>query len=365
MSTVALVLNSSNVSASNNTSFRYNFIQGAFAIPEGSEVCISSIVIPYSWFNVNGSQYANNVFSYYFPVCATFTGSITLTTLTVSAMTNGTIGVGMTLSGGTVLGGTTIVNQLSGTTGGVGTYTVSVSQSATCTNGQISTLFQVTLQNGFYQVADINNALQNYMISQGQYLVSGSQNIYFISITTNANFYANQIICATLPTAIGTYTNPANMGLPGAPVTPQFVVMSSYPAFGSLIGYSPGTYPPAPSSTSFNTLSNITPNITPVNSVVVRCNLVSNQVGTPSDIMTSFPINTTFGANINFSPNYEQWVGINSGRYASLSLTLQDQNFNGIQANDVNCLITILIRSPKKEKEKEKERLISLSGKGF
>jgi hypothetical protein len=54
---------------------------------------------------------------------ASFTGVIANSILTVSSLT-GTITVGMTLSGTGVNAGTTIVNQLTGPAGGVGTYTV-------------------------------------------------------------------------------------------------------------------------------------------------------------------------------------------------------------------------------------------------
>ena len=54
---------------------------------------------------------------------ASFTGVVALNVLTASSVT-GTITVGMTLSGTGVTTGTTIVNQLTGPTGGAGTYTV-------------------------------------------------------------------------------------------------------------------------------------------------------------------------------------------------------------------------------------------------
>ena len=363
--TVALVMNSSNVAAANNTTFRYNFIQGSFAVSEGSEICISSIVIPYSWFNVNAATYNNAVFGYTFPMCAQFaSATISGTTLNVPAMINGTIRIGSTLTGGTVLANTTVISQSSGTTGGIGVYVVSQSQTSTASGSIQYVPYQVSLPNGFYQVEDLNNYLQSYFISQGQYLVNASgQNVYFISLVTDVTYYSNQIICPVLPTTLGVLTNPANLGLPLTPTTAQFTVLSSYPAFGSLIGYAIGSYPSTPNSTSYNILGGgITPNLTPVNSIIVRCNLVSNNVGTPSDIMTSFPINSTFGSNINFAPNYEQWVGISTGRYSSITLTLQDQNFNGIQANDVNVLITILIRQPKRKVEEKSPSLISMSG---
>jgi hypothetical protein len=63
---------------------------------------------------------------------ASFTGSISDTTLTASAVT-GTISVGMTLSGTGVTAGTTITAQLTGTTGSAGTYTVSASQTVAST----------------------------------------------------------------------------------------------------------------------------------------------------------------------------------------------------------------------------------------
>jgi hypothetical protein len=50
------------------------------------------------------------------------------TVLTVTAMTSGTIYLGMTLTGGAITAGTKVVSQTSGTAGGVGAYVVSASQ---------------------------------------------------------------------------------------------------------------------------------------------------------------------------------------------------------------------------------------------
>ena len=61
-----------------------------------------------------------------------FTGSISGTTLTVTAVTSGNIGIGSVISGTGITGGTTITGLISGT-GGVGTYTVSASQTVSST----------------------------------------------------------------------------------------------------------------------------------------------------------------------------------------------------------------------------------------
>ncbi len=60
------------------------------------------------------------------------TGSITGTTLTVTAVTSGSITVGQTLVGTGITLGTTVLAVLTGT-GGIGTYTVSTSQTASST----------------------------------------------------------------------------------------------------------------------------------------------------------------------------------------------------------------------------------------
>ncbi len=58
----------------------------------------------------------------------TWTGSISGTTMTVTAILTGQINDGMEISGSGVTGGTLVVDQLTGTSGGVGTYEVSISQ---------------------------------------------------------------------------------------------------------------------------------------------------------------------------------------------------------------------------------------------
>jgi len=71
------------------------------------------------------------------------TGSISGNVLTVSAVTSGTAYPGATISGTGIATGTQIVNQLSGTAGGVGTYAVSISEqtvASTAVSGAYGTL---------------------------------------------------------------------------------------------------------------------------------------------------------------------------------------------------------------------------------
>ena len=69
-----------------------------------------------------------------------FNGTISTTTLNVASIAQGSIVPGMRLTGTGVSSGTTIVNQLTGSTGSTGTYTVSASQSVSTTTQIIGTL---------------------------------------------------------------------------------------------------------------------------------------------------------------------------------------------------------------------------------
>lgn len=64
---------------------------------------------------------------------ATFTGSIAATVLTVASGLTGTVGIGDVLSGTSVTANTYVVAQLTGPAGGLGTYTVSTSQTTSST----------------------------------------------------------------------------------------------------------------------------------------------------------------------------------------------------------------------------------------
>jgi hypothetical protein len=82
---------------------------------------------------------------------AVFTGSITATDLTVSAMTSGTIRLGMILSGTGVTTDTHVVSQTSGTPGGAGVYVISPTQtvSSTTITGTIASKIYVDTAGGY------------------------------------------------------------------------------------------------------------------------------------------------------------------------------------------------------------------------
>ena len=59
-----LIINNNNVANSLNNMYQYQFKNGAFEVPENTEIMITSFQIPYSWYNVS-SRYNNNSFKLY------------------------------------------------------------------------------------------------------------------------------------------------------------------------------------------------------------------------------------------------------------------------------------------------------------
>jgi len=280
-----LVLNSDNVISTNNTTYKYNFINGSFVVPENSEMCVSQIVMPYSFFNINKGLYNNNSFNYYWD----------------------------------------------------------------------GVLYKMIFKDGFYSVSDLNQYMEATFLSLNQYLVNTATgfNQYFISIQSNQTYYANQFIMYPIPTSLPSgFSAPSGFVYSSTGNTPQ-VVISSSNNFGSIIGFTSGTYPSLAQTATYNVLSNLTPNATPVNSIVVRCNMINNACTFPTDILDVFSINTSFGSSITYSPPYEKWVSVSEGSYASMTVTLEDQNFGVIEANDSNVLIALLLRVGKKREMKQ------------
>lgn len=275
-----LVVNSSNVVlGTNNASFQYNFINGGFTITDTSQICISNLVIPYSWQNVNQNYYNNASFQ-----------------------------INWTAPGAT------------------NPYTI-------------------TLPNGYYSVNDINQYLQGQMILLGMYLIDNNgNNVYYLSLQYDTTYYAVQLISYVVPTSLPVgWTQPSNwLGYAASLYTPQLIILNN--SFGSLIGFLQGVYPPVVQSTNYSVLSNTTPNGSPVNSLIIQCSLVSNEIAMPSNIIDSMPITSSYGSNINYQPSYEKWVKMRKGKYASMTITLLDQNLNRIVSLDPNVLMTFMIK---------------------
>ena len=144
-----LVLNSGNNFGSGNNTYKYDFLQGNFTIPEGAEAMVANVQLPYSFYNIT-SSYNNNKFNFHFPVLSS-------------------------------------------------SYAV----------------FTITIPDGFYTTTSLNYYLQQWMISNGFYLVNNSgQNVYYYTIQYNTYQYGNQLLAFTVPTSLPSgFSIPSGLGI--------------------------------------------------------------------------------------------------------------------------------------------------------
>ena len=394
------VLNSSNNVSIYNNQYKFNFINGQFDIPEGSEMCINTLVMPYSFYNIT-SFLGNNTFYWTYPVATTsFTISATnSTTITVSAATgasNLAVGSIITCSqnpSSTSPTGLIYITALGSGSGGNGTYTVSqtvtyVSPSASST-GVVRTII---LKDGFYQLSDIQNSLWSDMKTAGVYFYNNNPNqstnnstgtsnsnfLFPISLSVTPSFYTNSLTFQYIPTTSGNVTTQlgqnwtyAGASYPASASTCQLIIPTGVTNtttnnIGNIIGFLSGAFPStvqtysgtptisnsSPYTVLGNSLTAYNPPFPPqgsfVNAIVIRCNLVDNPISSVNDILDTTTINTTFGSNIVYQPVSDNWVKIKKGTYSSLTISFSDQNFNTLYMNDPNILLSLLIRFPKK-----------------
>jgi hypothetical protein len=146
---------------------------------------------------------------------AVVTGAISGTTLTVSAVTSGTLSIGVVLSGTGVTVGTTITALGTGT-GGVGTYTVSASQTVSSTTITASnSLGTGNYLESIFEFKTVGGTI-NYLSSGNGQLFSSTNNITLtrkfvfgadsggpIALTTQPNFTGNRWQWAALPEGSG------------------------------------------------------------------------------------------------------------------------------------------------------------------
>ena len=273
-----LILNKTNATAQANT-FQYNFIGSGYEIKPGSKIAISSITIPYSWFNV--TKNTNTRIEIIWP--------------------------------------------------------------------NIATPYVFTLDPGFYTVNDIQYFLELKMQTLGLYLKDPSGNyVYYFKMVYNVVYYSVQILLYPVPTSLPAgYTAPTNWAGYASPdpQCPQFTIPTTN-SIGSIIGFSAGTY----GSTGLNgqlkqsLLSNLVPIGSSINSVIVRATICDNPVVSPTDILDSFPITSSFGENINYVPNTMKFIRAKPGRYSNLIISFFDENLNPLPMRDTNLLITLLLK---------------------
>ena len=208
--------------------------------------------------------------------------------------------------------------------------------------------YTINLLDGFYDMNDLNIQLQNTFYNNGHYRVQANGDFWYpAQFQYNPNLYAIQlnvfIITSSLPT---NWTNPANFNVVSNTSVQIFIPDTN---IKSIFGFNTGYYPTNPSNIIYSKISDFTPVGSPLNSIVMRCNLVDNKLCIPSDILFSLSPSVSFGSNQVVQASEYAWANCRRGNFTSLDIQLTDENFNQIQMKDNNLCILLLIKLASEE----------------
>lgn len=212
----------------------------------------------------------------------------------------------------------------------------------------------LTLADGFYDVNGLNHAIQLECLKRKWYMLDGDEQldttkaVYGIELATNPIEYGVLLRAFVLPTAANAttlgYTKPtgATWDFPTSDQTPQLIILTA--VFGNLIGFNAGTYPATIQSTRQDITSTKTPQIAPVNSIVIGCNLINSSFSIPNHLFYSIPITTKFGGLINHASSSPIFNKIASGNYSKIVIDLYDQHFSSLRIHDNEVVIVLSIK---------------------
>lgn len=216
----------------------------------------------------------------------------------------------------------------------------------------------VTIPDGLYEIATLNQLLQYTMIANGHYLINSAlQNIYFVELSINEPQYRVQVTVFAVPTALpATYTQPTNYAqsvgtYPAVRTTPSITIPA---ALGLIIGYTALTtwgpfnnasVPVAATADfqAFSDLTDVAPNIQPNSSVLVSVANVENPFSSPTSIIYAVTPSVAFGTIIADKPPQLLWNKLIKGAYNQLRVTLLGTDLRPLTIQDGAMTIILAI----------------------
>lgn len=224
----------------------------------------------------------------------------------------------------------------------------------------VATTYTITIPDGLYEVATLNQYLQFIFIQNGHYLVNSSgQNVYYAQFSINAPRYAVQIDTFSFPTALPVgWTNPAAVPFPPQTFNPIITLPAK---INQILGFVAGfataqnlnnAYVAPVGSQYISKLANGTisyisttaPNVQPNNSLLFSLSGVDNAYANPTSIIYTLVPQVAIGEIINEKPPEFIWSRLIDGTYNQLTLTILGTDLSPIRINDPAMTIILVVK---------------------
>ena len=223
-------------------------------------------------------------------------------------------------------------------------------------NADSAVTYNFTIPDGFYSISDLNYYIQYECVQNDLYVTNSAGNyVYFVELVVNSTVYGAELRCYALPDATEAgvlgYTKPSGASWSfhaSLDQTPQFVVPTA--VFGALFGFATGTFPSSVESTSQYIANTLTPQISVVNSLIVTCNLINNDLSNPVNVFFSMPLNAPYGSLMTSSNASRMDNYVFEGTYNRIVLEFLDQQYNRVSLHDTEVLIKLVLIKPSVKK---------------
>lgn len=205
----------------------------------------------------------------------------------------------------------------------------------------------LNIPDGGYEIADLNNYIRWYLISNGYYIqnnTTGDQTVY-CELRVNAATYSVEFVSYNLPTSLPAgHTAGSAITFPSTTRGPQLQVTNAN--FGKLIGFATGSFPAAAPTTITTVASTMTPVLTDVQNVVVTLDSAFNPFAPNSKVIHAISYSgVAYGRLITSEPNELTFVPQQQGFRQTLRIQLTDQNLQPLQIIDTDITIKLILKA--------------------
>ena len=220
--------------------------------------------------------------------------------------------------------------------------------------GVTSTTYTITIPDGLYEIAQINSYLQFRMIQNGTYLINSvGQNVYYAEMLIESTRYAVNLITYPVPTTLPTgwssptaNTQSGSLAFVGYPTTTFNPVVTIPASFNLIVGYAVNFATAV--NTGVNTIlsyfSTVSPQVSPVSSLLVTCSNIDNRFAIPNNVIYSVVPDVGFGELISVKPNEYCWAGLLKGTQSQITIKFIGSDFSSINILDPSIVIILVIR---------------------
>jgi len=231
------------------------------------------------------------------------------------------------------------------------------------------TTYDVTFEDGLYEIADLNARLQYEMVKNGTYLINAnSQNVYYAEFVVNPTRFAIQLNTYPVPnssqySATGQNANFVGWSVPVAnvlsgtagwvgfhsvPFNPQVNMLAN--DFYKIIGFASdfsSSLGDGYNSINLSYLSTTAPAVQPNTNIYLALQNIQNPYANPSTIIHNMIVTGSFGSQILDKPSEFAFSDIIKGQYSQFRLQFLGADLKPLKILDPDIVVVLLIREKK------------------